>query len=147
MHFYSRTYCLFKTLSDEILPGNHATDLGKKRSLKQADMATALHTGRIDAASIWNPLFIQRQLERESGDKGGHICFLQGGIRYIVQSLTGAVVATSHLDGCGSGDGLAQSDAILEILGIDPFAPVDRKLADMGDHGGPAEGRRTQPQE
>jgi sulfonate transport system substrate-binding protein len=42
----------------------------KTVDLKQGEMASALNTGRIDAASIWNPLFIQRQLERESGDKG-----------------------------------------------------------------------------
>jgi sulfonate transport system substrate-binding protein len=37
--------------------------------LKPSEMAAALHSGTVDAVSIWNPLFIQRQLE-ESGDKG-----------------------------------------------------------------------------
>ena len=42
----------------------------KTLDIKQSEMGTALHTGRVDAVSIWNPLFTQRQLERESGDKG-----------------------------------------------------------------------------
>ena len=34
------------------------------------DMAAALHTGRVDAVSTWNPLFFQQQLEKASRDKG-----------------------------------------------------------------------------
>lgn len=38
--------------------------------LKPSEMAAALHTGIVDAVSIFNAPFIQRQLEREYGDKG-----------------------------------------------------------------------------
>jgi len=33
------------------------------------DMAAALNAGRVDAVSIWNPIFFQRQLEKISGTR------------------------------------------------------------------------------
>lgn len=49
--------------------GIKRTDI-KIVNLKPSESAAALHTGIVDAVSIWSPPFVQRQLERVSGDKG-----------------------------------------------------------------------------